>query len=141
MKRWFTLLAVVVLVGAASYALTRLFWPAPSTDEDQVAWIAREFKLTAEQRATVAKLHQDYIPICSDHCALIVEAREQLAAKPQDAALQAEVTRLERRCQQATLAHVREVAACMAPEQGRRFLTLVEPRILQHDHNAAFGLK
>ncbi|WP_415910060.1 hypothetical protein [Oleiharenicola sp. Vm1] len=53
MKRWLTLLAVVVLVGAGSYALTRLFWPAPPADEDQVTWIAREFKLTAAQKAVV----------------------------------------------------------------------------------------
>jgi len=141
MKRWLTLFAVVVLVGAGSYALTRLFWPAPATNEDQVTWIAREFKLTSDQKAAVEKLHHDYLPVCSDHCALIVEARERLAAKPADAALQAEVARLERRCQQATLAHVREVAACMAPEQARRFLALVEPRILHHHHQAAFDLK
>lgn len=141
MKRWLTLLAVVVLVGAGSYALTRRFWPAPPADEDQVTWIAREFKLTAAQKAVVEKLHRDYLPTCSDHCALIVEARERLAEKPGDAALQAEVVRLERQCQQATLAHVRQVAACMAPDQARRFLALVEPRILHHDHHAAFGLK
>lgn len=141
MKRWLTLFAVVALVGAGSYGLTRLFWPAPSVNEDQVTWIAREFKLTSDQKAAVEKLHRAYLPVCSDHCALIVEARERLAAKPHDAALQAEVVRLERRCQQATLAHVREVAACMAPEQGRRFLALVEPRIVHHDHAAAFDLK
>lgn len=141
MKRWLTLLAVVALVGAGSYFATRVLWPTPPADEDQVAWIAREFELTAEQKTAVAKLHDDYLPICSDHCAMIVDARERLAARPGDATLAAEVTRLERRCQQATLAHVRRVAACMAPEQGRRFLALVEPRILEHDHNAAFGLK
>lgn len=141
MKRWLTLLAVVALVGAGSYFATRALWPAPPADEDQVAWIAREFKLTADQKTAVAKLHDDYLPICSDHCALIVDARERLAAHPGDAALAAEVTRLERRCQLATLGHVRRVAACMAPDQGRRFLALVEPRILEHDHNAAFGLK
>lgn len=141
MKRWLALLTVVALVGAGSYALTRLFWPAPPADEDQVTWIAREFSLTTEQKVAVEKLHHNYLPICSDHCALIVDARERLAAKPGDAALQAEVIRLERQCQQSTLAHVRQVAACMAPDQARRFLALVEPRILHHDHHAAFGLK
>lgn len=141
MKRWLMLLAVVALVGVGSYFATRALWPAPLADEDQVAWLAREFKLTADQKTAVAKLHNDYLPTCSDHCALIVQAHERLAAHPGDAEVAAEVTRLERRCQQATLAHVRQVAACMAPDQGRRFLALVEPRILEHDHNAAFGLK
>lgn len=141
MKRLFTLLAVVVLVGAGSYALTRALWPAPAANEDQITWLTREFHLTPAQKAEVEKLNRDYLPVCSDHCALIVDARERLAASPGDATLRAEVARLERQCQLATLAHVRQVAACMAPEQCRRFLALVEPRILHHDHQAAFGLK
>lgn len=141
MKRFLTLLAVAVLVGAGSYALTRLVWPAPPADEDQVAWLTREFRLSAAQAAAIRKLHYDYIPVCSDHCAMIVAAREKLAANPGDPGLQADVMRLERVCQLATLSHVREVAAHMAPEEGRRFLSLVEPRILRHDHQAVFGLK
>lgn len=141
MKRWLTLLAIVLCVGVGSYFATRALWPAPPAEEDQITWLSREFKLTSAQRANVEKLHHDYLPVCSDHCALIVDARERLAAKPSDRELQAEVVRLERQCQQATLAHVRQVAACMAPDQGRRFLALVEPRILHHDHHTAFGLK
>lgn len=141
MRRWLTLLAVVVCVGASSYGLTRWLWPAPPADEDQVTWIAREFDLNADQKSAVEKLHRDYIPVCSDHCAAIVAARERCAAQPNDRASQEEVVRLERVCQQATLAHVRQVAACMSPAQGRRFLALVEPRILRHDHQAVFGLK
>lgn len=141
MKRWFTLLTIVLCVGAGSYGLTRWLGPAPKADEDHLSWMAREFDLTAEQKTCVEKLQRDYIPVCSDHCALIVDARERLAARPEDTALRQEVAALERRCQQATLAHVRQVAACMTPAQGRRFLALVEPRILHHDHQAAFDLK
>jgi len=141
MKRGVTLLAVVLSVGALSYVLTRLFWPAPPSSEDQVAWLTREFALTPTQAAAVEKLHDDYVPVCSDHCAQIVDARERLAADPGNPGLQREVRRLEQVCQDATLEHVRRVAACMAPDQGRRFLALVEPRILHHDHQEAFGLK
>jgi hypothetical protein len=141
MRRFAILLAVVLVVGAGSYALTRALWPAAPADEDQVTWLAREFQLTPAQTATVAQLHRDYIPVCSDHCAAIVAARERLERSPQDAALRIEVVRLERECQQATLAHVRRVAACMEPKQAQRFLALVEPRILRHDHQAVFGLK
>lgn len=141
MKRLLTLLAVVLLVGAGSYGLTRVMMPAAPADEDQVAWLTREFRLNATQAAAIKRLHYDYIPICSDHCAMIVAAREKLAEKPGDPARQAEVTRLEGVCQQATLAHVREVASHMDAAEGRRFLALVEPRIMQHDHAAAFGLK
>ncbi len=141
MKRWLTLFAVVALVGGAAYGLTRVLWPAAPVNEDQVTWLAREFKLSAEQKVAVEKLHHAYLPVCSDHCAAIVDVRERLSLTPQDAALHAELARLERECQQATLAHVRQVAACMDAKQGQRFLSLVEPRILHHDHHAAFGLK
>jgi hypothetical protein len=141
MKRWLILVGVVVAVGLGSYGLSRALWPVAPENEDQVAWLAREFRLTPAQRAEVEKLHCGYLPVCSDHCAMIVDARERLADRPGDTALQAEVAQLEIRCQRSTLAHVRQIAACMAPEQGRRFLALVEPRILHHDHQAAFGLK
>lgn len=141
MRRWLTLLAIVALAGAGSYLATRAFWPAPPANEDQITWLTREFHLTPEQRAAIEKLQDDYIPVCSDHCAMIVSARERLAERPDDAGLQTEVARLERQCQQATLAHVRRVAACMDTKEGRRFLSLVEPRILHHDHEKVFGLK
>ncbi|MBA3849953.1 MAG: hypothetical protein C0502_08145 [Opitutus sp.] len=141
MKRLLMLLAVVVLVGAGSYGAARLLWPAPPTDEDLVAWLRREFDLTTKQAAAVEKLHRDYLPVCSNHCAIIVATREKLAEKPGDAALLAEALRLKKACQQITLAHVREVATHMSAEEGRRFLSLVEPRITRHDHQGVFGLK
>lgn len=141
MKRFFIVLAVMLLVGAGSYGVTRLVAPKPPADEDQIAWLTREFKLTPAQTAAIEKLHFDYIPVCSDHCAAIVAAREKLAKSPADEALRADVVRLEQICQSATLQHVREVASHMDARQAERFLSLVEPRILRHDHRAAFGLK
>lgn len=141
MKRLLLLAVVVIVAGAGSYALTRLLVPPPPQHEDQVAWLKREFNLTPEQAARVEKIHRDYIPVCSDHCAAIVDARERLAAAPDDPALRAEVARLERVCNEATLQHVREIAACMDRHHGRRFLQLVEPRIARHQHEAPFGLK
>lgn len=141
MKRLLTLLAVVLVIGVASYGIARRTMSAPPADEDQIEWLTREFRLNTAQAAAVKKLHYDYLPVCSDHCAMIVAAREKLAEKPGEPALADEVTRLEKICQQATLAHVREVASNMDADQGRRFLSLVEPRILRHDHQAVFGLK
>lgn len=140
MKRLLVILAVVVLVGAGSYGITRLVVPPPA-DEDQIVWLTREFKLTPAQAATIEALHLAYIPVCSDHCAAIVAARERLASSPADPNLRTEVLRLERICQEATLQHVRAVAEQMDAAQGARFLALVEPRILRHEHHAAFGLK
>ena len=141
MKRLLLLAIVVIIAGAASYGLTRYLAPGAPADEDQITWLKREFKLTPAQAERIEQIHLAYIPVCSDHCALIVEARERLATAPNDAALRREVARLEKRCSDATLEHVREVAACMDERQGRRFLKLVEPRISRHDHQGPFGLK
>lgn len=141
MKRLLLLAIVVIVAGAGSYALTRLLAPPPPEHEDQIVWLKREFRLSAEQTARIERVLNDYIPVCSDHCAAIVDARERLAAAPQDADLRAEVARLEQACQIATLQHVRDIAACMPEQQGRRFLQLVEPRIARHQHHGPFGLK
>ena len=139
MKRYLALIALVVAVAAASYALTRGLMP--HREEDQMVWLQREFQLTASQTAAVEKLHAAYQPVCSEHCRLIMAARERMAAAPDDSAARAEIARLEKICNQATLAHLREVAAQMAPEQGRRFLALVEPKVSRHEHQGPLGLK
>lgn len=141
MKRYALLLAVILGVGAASYALTRLMWPAAAVKEDQMTWLKREFALTPSQAAAIEKLHYDYVPVCSEHCAMIVEARERLAAHPNNSEVRAEVAQKEKLCADATLAHVRDVAAQMDAAQSRRFLELVEPKISRHQHEGPFGLK
>ena len=138
MKRYMTLLALAVAVAAISFFHTRGL--APQAAEDQKAWLQREFKLSPAQMAAVDKLQSDYQPVCTGHCRLIMEARDRLAAHPADAAAQADVTRLEGVCHDATMQHLREVAAVMAPDQGRRFLTLVEPKVSRHQHEGPLGL-
>ncbi|MDP1581549.1 MAG: hypothetical protein Q8M02_14865 [Candidatus Didemnitutus sp.] len=141
MKRLALLLAVLLGVGAASYALTRMLWPVAAVAEDQMTWLTREFALSPTQAAAIEKLHYDYVPVCSEHCAMIVEARERLAAQPTDPALRVEVAQKEKLCADATLAHVHEVAAQMDAAHGRRFLELVVPKISRHQHHGPFGLK
>jgi len=139
MKRYFILLAVAVAVAAGSYALTRNLLPAG--EEDQLAWLSREFQLTPAQTAAVEKLQAGYLPVCAGHCQLIMAARTRLAASAGDAAVQTEITRLEQVCSDATRRHLHEVAAQMAPEQARRFLALVEPKLSRQTHQGPLGLK
>ena len=139
MKRYATLLALAFAVATVSFFLTRGLMPR--AEEDQKAWLRREFKLNASEAAAVDKLQADYQPVCAGHCRLIMEARDRLGARPDDAAAQAEVVRLEGVCHDATLKHLREIAAVMAPDQGRRFLTLVEPKVSRHQHEGPLGLK
>jgi hypothetical protein len=139
MKRYLILIGLVVVVAAGSHALTRGL--LQRGEEDQMTWLSREFKLTAGQAAAVEKMQADYQPVCAGHCRLIMAARDRLAAAPGDAALLAEIARLEQKCHEATLAHLRNVAAQMDPGQGRRFLTLVEPKVSRHAHLGPLGLK
>ena len=139
MKRYLTLILVAVAVAAGSFGLTRGL--LARGDEDQIVWLRREFRLTDDQAAAIARLQANYQPVCMAHCRLILAARDRLAATPGDTTAQAEITRLEGVCAQATLAHLREIAAQMDSAQGRRFLTLVEPRVSRHEHQGPLGLK
>ena len=108
-----------------------------------------EFHLTPAQTAVIEKLHDDYAPICMEHCRLIREARARLTAlvaanqrNPADyAAAQAEMTRLKAVCHDATQKHLEAVAAQMSPDEGRRFLDLTLPKLADRSHDAPLDLR
>lgn len=131
-------LAAAVLAFGATWLLLR---PDRTLEADEMAWIEKEFRLTPAQTATIGQLHDDYHPVCMEHCKLIMQARGKLAEAPGDAAAQAELARLEAVCREATLAHLQRVAAVMSPEQGERFLALVAPKVSGQSHDAPLGLK
>ncbi len=139
MKRSLILSVFAIGLAAAAFFLARGL--APQGDEDQQAWLRREFKLNPAQTAAVEKMQAAYQPVCAEHCRLIIAARDRLAASPNDAPAQQEVARLEDVCQEATLGHLRELAAQMPPNQGSRFLALVEPKVSRHQHQGPLGLK
>lgn len=114
-----------------------------TAETTEFAWLQSEFRLTAEQTSAVAKLHDDYDPVCMTHCRAIIKARAKLSAAPasEQPAARAELTRLEAVCHDATLAHLKRVAAVMSPDQGARFLALVEPKLSGQNHAAPLGLK
>lgn len=131
--------AAALAFGVTYFALRPDNAPAP----DEMAWLQKEFRLTDAQLAAVSQLHDDYLPVCTDHCTRIVRARKALsAAAPADRpAAQAELARLEAVCRDATLAHLQRVAAAMPPDQGPRFLSLVGPKVSGQNHHAPLGLK
>ena len=137
------LLALAVMVATGSYFVTRGIAPqiAPPADEGEQAWLQREFKLSPEQAVAVEKMQAAYQPVCAEHCRLIMAAHDRLAAHPDEAAARQEIARLEQICHDATLQHLRDVAAQMSPEQGRRFLALVEPKVSRQQHDGPLGLK
>jgi hypothetical protein len=70
--------------------------------------------------------------VCAGHCDDIARARASLDAAIDASTRTAALTELDRLkiiCTEATRAHLQAVAACMAPDQGARFLALMEPRV------------
>lgn len=141
----YVLLAIVAaaLAFGVTYLALRPAATASLEELDELAWLKKEFRLTDAQLETIARLHDDYFPVCMDHCKRIVRARETLAAASPAAQpdAQAELARLEAVCRDATLAHLQRVAAVMPPEQGARFLALVGPKVSGQSHHAPLGLK
>ena len=136
------------IVGLLAFGLTR-WLSRPSMQEDEQVWLQKEFHLTAAQSAEIERLQAAYEPVCMDHCARVMKARkriETLAAAGQVGSddyhsAQTEMTRLKEVCRVATLAHLQSVAAVMSPEDGRRFLTMVVPKLSQQSHEMPLGLK
>lgn len=133
-RRLLILVPLVIAAGFLGYALTGLFTAPPPTAPamvEQLAWMAREFRLTPTQAAEISRLQAAYEPVCARHCAAIADAREKLAAAaPEDrAAAEVEVARVENICGEATRAHLRTIAAALPADQADRFLAMMEPHI------------
>lgn len=133
MKRGLVFLLCIVVSATIAYTVTqRLITPG---EEDQLTWLKREFHLNADQTAAIERLQAAYAPVCAEHCRLIQAATSRTGTTP------AEISRLEQVCHDATLAHLREIAAVMPPTEARRFLALVEPKVARHGHQGPLGLR
>jgi hypothetical protein len=145
MRNFSLTVAVVVasalLTGAAIYRFScDATTSAAVRDGDAMKWLRSEFQLTDEQYAAIVYRHEVHGRACAQHCADIMDARLKLAAArarqadgAEAAAATAELRRVESLCKTSVEDHVRQVAALMAPEQGRRYLSLVLPRLAKYD--------
>jgi len=131
----FTLILVAALAGgyvATSHALRT---PQSATTEQKLEWLAREFSLDTQAAAEVRRIQAEYGPVCAKHCADIATAEAALlaAAIPETRVFaERELERLRKVCTDATLAHLRSVAARMPRPEGERFLRMMEPRVAHH---------
>ncbi len=115
---------------------------AAATKRDTMEWLRTDFHLSEAQFAAVKKLHAEYAPSCEEHCRHIQSARKALAAAgATDATALAsagqKLQELRSSCELAMTRHVRQVAAVMSPEDGRRYLEMVFPKIANFDHTVA----
>lgn len=143
-------LAVLVAVALGCGAFMFHFACDPQThaavrDGDVMRWMRCEFHLTDAQYAEIVRLHEEQSARCAVHCAAVQTARAGIEAALSagdhegiEAARKA-VGAAEAVCMNSTEAHVRRVAAVMAPEEGRRYLEMVLPRVAGIDHEAPPG--
>lgn len=148
----FTLAILMLLAVATGYTCYHLSSARDLREAahkgDAMAWLRADFHLDDRQFAEIKKLHEAYAPSCEEHCRLIQEAakaRDALRATDgSDAAAVAAAERtlqqLRTTCETAISSHVRQVAELMSPEDGRRYLALILPRIAAFDHQMAPAL-
>jgi hypothetical protein len=147
MKRIVAFALLALVLAATAYGVTRYL--QAQQPEDQWTWLRREFHLSDPQFAQVRALHDAYRPVCADHCRRVLAVRGRMDAlehsgsqgSPEYAAAREEWEAVRQECNRATLAHLREVAAAMNPEDGRRYLSLTVPRVETFDHREPRGVR
>jgi len=143
-KRLVFILAAALSAGLLGYGLVLLRAPQPPASGSDITWIRDEFRLDEAQFAAIRGLHESYSAICARHCADIAAALDELSRlreeqAPADAVAAAEkrIRFLESVCNEATRAHLRQVAALMPEAEGRRFLALIDPFLAEAPHDGA----
>jgi len=154
MKRVLLFFLCAGLAAAAAFMITRWAGATKSLPlEGQLSWLKAEFRLPEAQVAAIKVLHEDYVPVCREHCVNIQEARRAAGvasknaagggsgAKAAEAVALAELRRVEAVCRDATRAHLMRVAAVMEPDQRERFISLVMPKLGEQKNAAPCELK
>ena len=142
-RRSLAIIFLVLVAALAGYGITRLalrpLSPQPGvTTDTQLAWLEREFGLSPAAMEEIRRIKTDYRQICEAHCAAIglAESARRSALASGDpaelAAAEAELARLKEVCAEATLGHLRSIAAHMSPAQAQRFLALMQARVSHH---------
>jgi len=123
-------LAVAVAVFGGSYFFAQ--WVCArqmSNPADDLAWLRHEFRLSDAEMARVRKLHEGYLPKCSEMCGKIEAKKRELDQElvgetNVTAAIERklmELGELRGQCQLQMLRHFVEVSQVMPPEQGKRY--------------------
>jgi hypothetical protein len=151
MKKLLVLLALVVAVGATTYVVcyrrAMVAIVTPDGTDAELGWLKREFSLAPAQYEKVLALHRAYRPVCADHCTRFIASRRQLdyllrqqaSWSPAAATAIAEQARIQGECHASMLKYAYDVAACMSPEQGRRYLDMIKMQLLEGDPAGMFA--
>lgn len=150
MKKFLLLLGIAAVIGVCSY--TFVYHRAmqsvvtPDGTDAELGWLKREFALTPPQYEKVLALHHAYRPVCADHCQRYVAAHQRLAEllkqsawSPDATAAIAERARVQSECHGSMLKYAYDVAACMSPEQSRRYLEMIKLQLMEGDPAGMFA--
>jgi hypothetical protein len=149
--RWIAAALIVVIAlsaGGLSYVCLREPMPQCAEGEDAaLLWLRVEFKLPAGKMTRIAQMSEAYQGICEDHCRKIREARADLrklqsaqASTSEIAAAEAKSTAVALICTTSLEAHLREIASVIGGDEGKRYLSIVLPRIAHFEHTGAPNL-
>lgn len=147
MKRAIAFVAVLLLVAVAAYGIARELDSRRPVDE--WTWLRREFHLDHAQLDRIKALHAAYQPVCMGHCSRIIALRNQLAAlagtdgreSPEYLKTLAAWQSLRHECNEATVNYLQTVAAVMNPDDGRRYLAMMVPRVARPDRTTPLGIR
>ena len=147
MKRSIIILVTALAVGLCMFLSFRLIL-APRASESaktmpkqsgsllpELQWLHGWLHLDDRQMEKVTALHHAYLPKCEELCHRVYLSNEDiLALSAHSTTVDSRVrsamdarARLTVECQQALLEHVYQTAACLRPEQSRKYLDLMVP--------------
>ncbi|MBK8095446.1 MAG: periplasmic heavy metal sensor [Verrucomicrobiaceae bacterium] len=104
----------------------------------ELHWLQGWLHLDDGQMQKVKALHLAYLPKCEDLCHRVYLSNQDILALSAQSttvddkmrSAMDERAKLTVECQQALLEHVYQIAACLRPEQSRRYLGLMVPYTL-----------
>ena len=132
------LLLIAVCLGT-HYWTTRQLEPWRGSAEPELVWLRREFHLNDETFAKIKAMHEAYQPRCEELCLHIIKANQNVARlmkqsptlTPELRAAYDEADRVHGECRKAMLEQLYAVSQSMPPDEARRFLEIMRPRLLQ----------
>jgi hypothetical protein len=150
MKRGIVILAAAVAVGLCMFLCARLMLSTNSAESakampkengsmlPELHWLQNWLRLDAEQTQKVKTLHLAYLPKCEDLCHRVYLSNEDILAlsghsSSVDVKMRTAIeerAKLAMECQEALLEHVYQTAACLRPDQSKKYLDLMVPYTL-----------
>jgi len=154
MRRGIGVIMLAFLLGVVGYALAR--WQqhgaghphghgyarhGGDAGHPELDWLRHGLDVSEAQMERILALHEAYHPVVEELTRRFEESHRSLAALtatatgvgPElDGALK-EHAEVHLECQRAMLRHFYETAACLSPEQARRYLDKVLPFVFLHD--------